>query len=341
MFNYTDPAQRNFLGNALVQNEFRQQMRAIYEKFARRPNSAFTWIEAFGELANGQGPQVSSVEWRAFPLTAGASDTSIDSDRFRFQDEYVEWRVEKKASQLAKVTFTTEFPEYFEAFAAVGFDALKLAIQDVIPGANPTQAELFGANFNANAATSLARAQTFRRHLPQNPWNNGEKGILCLTQTFNTMNALFNLLGECGVPKSVGTPADTCGLVGGACGPERSSDPGICTLAQSAVRSKIGYTLRDPAGIRFLALEGAWKINGTVVDINDPNTNNGIWVVSRNGRRAVLTIPAGLTLDEKVVVTGAQVSHKVAVVADLLTAPDAALPDWARISAESGSRGPS
>ena len=85
----------------------------------------------------------------------------------------------------------------------------------------------------------------------------------------------------------------------------------------------------------------AIKINGTVVDINDPNTNNGIWVVSRNGRRAVLTIPVGLTLDDKVVVTGAQVSHKVAVVADLLTAPDAALPDWARISAESGSRGPS
>jgi hypothetical protein len=81
-------------------------------------------------------------------------------------------------------------------------------------------------------------------------------------------------------------------------------------------------------------------VNGAVIDINDPATNQGIWVVSRNGRRAVMTIPPGLLLDDKALATGAQISHKVAVAADLLVAPDAALPDWARISAESGSRGP-
>jgi hypothetical protein len=341
MFDYTDPALRNFLGNQAVQTEYHERMRGTYEGFARRPDSAFTWIEAFDQLLNGQASQVSSVDWRAFPLTATASDKSIDSDRFSFQDEYVEWRVEKTANKLKKVTLTTEFPEYFEAFAAVGFDALKLAIQDVIPAANPTEAELFGAGFHANAATSLARARTFRLNLSKNPWNNGVKNILCLTQGFNTMSALFNLLTECGVLKATGAPEDTCGSVGGACGPGRSSDPAICTLSQSAVRAKIGYTLRDPAGIRFLSLEGVWKLNGTIIDVNDPAKNQGIWVVSRNGRRAVLTIPSGLTLDAQALVTGAQVSRKVAVVADLLTAPDAALPDWARISGESGSRGPS
>jgi hypothetical protein len=137
-----------------------------------------------------------------------------------------------------------------------------------------------------------------------------------------------------------GGPEQTCGLVGGACGVGRSSDPAICTLSQTAVRGKFDYTLRDPSGIRFLKLEGDWKLNGTVIDINDPVGNKGIWVVSRNGRRAVLTIPTGLVLDDKALVTGAQISHKVAVVADLLVAPDATLPDWARISAESGSRGP-
>src|SRR4051794_26357699 len=222
MFAYTDPAKRNFLGNAAAQAEFIQRMRGTYDSFARRPNSAFTWIEAFDQLANGQAPQVSPVDWRAFPLTANTSDKAIDTDRLRFQDEYVEWRAEKKGNKLAKVTFTTEFPEYFEAFAAVGIDALTQAVQDVIPGANPTEADLFGPNFHANASTPLARAQTFRRNLPKNPWNNGTKGILCLTQGFNTLGALFNLLTECGVLQATGTPQDTCGLVDGACGPGRS-----------------------------------------------------------------------------------------------------------------------
>jgi hypothetical protein len=137
MFSYTDPVSRNFLSNSAVESEFRHTLQSTYERFARRPNSAFTWIEAFGQLSGGQVPGAANVDWRAFPLTAGTTDTNIDADRFSFQDEYVEWRVERSGTQLAKVTFTTEFSEYFEAFAAVGFDALKLAIQDVIPGANP------------------------------------------------------------------------------------------------------------------------------------------------------------------------------------------------------------
>jgi hypothetical protein len=340
VFDYSDPVGRNFLGNAAVMAEFRRRLQGTYDSFARRPNSAFTWIEAFSQVSSGQRPEVKSVEWRAFPLLAGASDNDIDSDRLSFQDEYVEWRVEKKANKLATVTFTTEFPEYFEAYAAVGLDALTMAVNDLIPGANPTEEQLFGPGFHANASTPLARAETFRNNLPQNPWNNGAKNILCLTQQFNTQNALFHLLTECGVPTTSGDPEDTCGLVGGACGVGRSSDPAICTLSQTAVRGKFDYTLRDPAGIRFLKLEGVWKLNGTVIDINDPASNQGLWVVSRNGRRAVLTIPTGLVLDDNVLATGAQISHKVAVVADLLVAADATLPDWARISAESGSRGP-
>jgi hypothetical protein len=111
-------------------------------------------------------------------------------------------------------------------------------------------------------------------------------------------------------------------------------------LAQKAARAKVGYTLRDPAGVRIMSLEGVWKLNGTVIDINDFGNNNGVWIVSRNGRRAVLTNAPGLTLDDKPLVTGAQVSHSLQVGADLITAPDAALPEWARISEETGSRGP-
>ena len=56
-----------------------------------------------------------------------------------------------------------------------------------------------------------------------------------------------------------------------------------------------------------------------------------MWQVSRNGRRAVLTVVPGLKLDGDAVATGTQVSKKLSVAADLLAAPEAALPEWARI----------
>ncbi len=343
MFNYTDPAGRNFLSNDAVTQAFRQRMQGVYDSFARRPNSGLTWIEAFQQLSGGQLPQQPSVDWLAFPITAQATDKQIDRDRFEHQDEYIEWRAETKQNKLSRVTFTTEFPEYYEAFAAVGLDALVSAITDVIPDADPTVDELFGTGFNPNTTTPIGRSQTFLDHLRENPWNNGQKGILCLTQQFNTLGALFNLLATCGVPRTQGTPENTCSIVAptGACGPGRSSDPAVCAEAQRAARAKIGFTLRDPAGVRIVKLEGAWKIKNTVIDVNDPTQNQGTWLISRNGRRAVLTVVQGLTVDGDPLLTGAQVARKLRVAADLLAAPDSALPDWARIGVESGSRGPS
>lgn len=340
MFRYADPVGRNFLGTPAIEAEYQRLLGAMYETHARRNDSGFTWIEAFQALASGQPPQVASVPWFAFPLLAQATDKQIDAKRFEHQDEYVEWRAEVKAGKLVRVTFTTEFPEYYEACAAVGEQALVAAIQDVLPGSQPTTADLFGPGFNPAAAVPVARAKTFRDRLTQNPWNNGQKGILCLTQQFNTLGALFNLLSACGIPKEQGTPQDTCGLVGGACGVGRSSDPNVCAAAQQTVRDKFGFTLRDPAGVRIVTLQGVWRINNTTIDVNDPADNQGVWQVLRNGRRAVLTVVPGLKVDGDVVTTGAQVSKKVSVTADLLTAPDAALPVWAKIGEESNSRGP-
>jgi hypothetical protein len=215
MFDYSDPVGRDFLGNSAAKDEFGRVLQGTYEGSARRNNSAFTWLEAFGGLSGGQTSGSQTVAWRAFPLTAGTTDKNIDADRLQFQDEYVEWLAEEAADKPVKVTFTTEFSEYFEAFAAVGLVALAAAIQDAMPGASPTAEELFGPEFDAAVETPLARSQTFRRRLARNPWNNGEKGILCLTQQFNTLGALFKLLTECGVPRSGGAPENTCSLVGG------------------------------------------------------------------------------------------------------------------------------
>ena len=79
--------------------------------------------------------------------------------------------------------------------------------------------ETFGAAFNLQTASATARGKQFTAHLPDNPWNNGERGILCLTQQFNTMSALFNLLGACGVPNLNVPTGQVCATVGGSCGP--------------------------------------------------------------------------------------------------------------------------
>ena len=339
MFNYADPVGRMFLSNGAVEGQFRQQMQSIYDGFARRVNSGFTWIEAFDQLSGSALPP-GRVDWSAFPITAQVTDKEIDRDRLAHQDEYVEWVAESKRGKLTRVTFTTEFPEYFEAFAAVSADALVSAVKDVLPDSNPTIEDLFGAGFNPAASSPVGRARTFRDNLGKNPWNNGKKGILCLNQQFNTLGALFNLLASCGVRQIQGTPENTCSLVGNACGDGRNSDPAVCAEAQRAVRGDAGFTLRDPAGVRILTMEGVWKIKARTIDINNPAANEGTWVVSRNGRRGVLTVLPQMTLDGDAIVTGAQASRKLKVAADLLVARNAVLPEWARTGAESSSRGP-
>ncbi|MBW3600214.1 MAG: hypothetical protein KY475_23440 [Planctomycetes bacterium] len=346
MFEFTDPAGRNFRNRATVRTVYRQRLQAFYDRFARRPDSGFTWLEAFANLPASRPAKVATVDWLAFPLTAVAAESEIDNDRLQWQDEYVEWRVEKKQGKVVRITFTTEFPEYYEAFAAAGSQALMEAVQygvrETSPGPSPTVKELFGAsaNVDVDALSPTARIQHFRNRLAANPWNNGAKDILCLTQQFNTANALFNLAAECGVPQSQGSPEDTCSLVGGACGPNRSSDPRICAAAQQAIRNGIAFSLRDPVGIRIDKLLGVWKQNGTVIDVNDSAANGGVWSISRNGRRAVLSVGAGLTVNDAPLTTGAQVSRVLQVSADLLTARDSDLPDWAMVGNESPTRGP-
>src|SRR5205823_7358278 len=82
MFSYADPAGRNFLNNAAAADNFRRQLSAMYDSFARRVNSGFTWLEAMQNLTSGQPPALDSVKWFAFPLTAQATDKEIDRDRF-------------------------------------------------------------------------------------------------------------------------------------------------------------------------------------------------------------------------------------------------------------------
>jgi hypothetical protein len=280
MFSYNDPTGLQFLNNPAATEIYRTTVDAGYDQAARENACAFTWLEAFQE-ASPADVQVARVDWLAFPRLSTATNEQIDANRFTEQEEYIEWRVEKGQGQVTRVTFTTEFTEYLGAFAAAGEVALVAAIQQLIPGANPTTAEIFGPGPVVAGQSPRARAKRFVDQLARNPWNDGRKGILCLTHGANTLGALFGLLRACGVEKTEGSEDDTCGLVGGACVPGRESDPRVCRTAQSAVRAQQCFSLADPAGIFISELQGDWRLNNQPLDINNPATNQGVWKVSR------------------------------------------------------------
>ncbi len=340
LFPYSDPTGEGALQNAGALQIYRELLHNQYHRFGTLGNSAFTLLEAFEELNPGAAPVEQTVEWRGFPITAQTTRQAIDNDRLRFQDEYVEWRPERDGQgRLVRVTFTTDFPEYFQAFAQIGVDALKAEIRRVIPGADPTDAELFGAGPNPGNQSGPTRAQRFLANLANNPWNMGPKGFLCLTQRFNTLGALFNLVGECGIVQQNVPASDVCSNVGGACGPGRNSDPAICRRVQEVARANFACSLKDPAGVVIRRLAGNWALNGQAIDINNPTNNQGLWTLSRNGRRGVLNIPNGLRLNSSPIATGAEVADNLFVGVDVVAVANAALPQWARTGSEQQVRG--
>ena len=339
MFNYSDPVGTGLLAQENALNRYRTLVHEIDRNFGLTDKSAYVERDAFLELPPSATPNVDTVSWLAFPRTATVSNEEIDADRFSFQDEYVEWRVVRSAAgDVSSVTFTTELPEYYVALAQVSMAALVRGIRETIPGANPTREELFGPGFNPSAVTPRTRGQRFRNNARNNPWNNGTKGILFLNQQFNTMSALFNLAGNCAIHRPDLDPGAVCGAVGGACGPDRNSDPRICQACQSLAQAGRGLSLDDPVGIRMVELGGTWEMGGQSIDINDPAANGGAWNVSRNGRRAVLNVQPGLTLNGDPVTTGAQVAAVLSVASDVISVEESSLPEWARTGKE-GTRG--
>jgi hypothetical protein len=92
-------------------------------------------------------------------------------------------------------------------------------------------------------------------------------------------------------------------------------------------------------GVEIARLGGIWRLNDQELDINDPASNQGVWAVTRGGRRAVLTVMPGLLLDDAPVTAGAQVAAALRVSASVVSAAEADLPEFARMGQESPQRG--
>lgn len=334
MFEYRDPTGTKTLERAGALGNYRAILHGEYRKYGRRPNAGFTIPEAFLEVADPSQIVTETVSWLAFPRSQTGTAAQIDDDRFARQDEYVEWQIQRTGNRVSRIVFTTEFAEYYEALAEANPAALLQEVAHVTEATAVTHADLFGPSFNPAGATPAARAAQSLKHARRNRFNNGADGILFLTHPSSTLGALFHLVTECSVQKNVATNA-VCGLVSSACVSERNSDPTVCDRAQQLVRDKMGMTLADPAGIEILKLQGIWKLAGRQIDINDPNANQGLWRIMRNGRRAVLEVPSDLTIVDDPITGGTQVAAKLLVGATVNAAPEQSLPVWARLGQES------
>jgi hypothetical protein len=115
----------------------------------------------------------------------------------------------------------------------------------------------------------------------------------------------------------------------------------VCSAAQDLVRGNSSFSLEDPVGIRILELDptAQWTLDGQAIDINNPAANHGIWTLSRNGRRAVFALQGDVRVGGNKITTGTQLSQLMVVGADVIHAPDTALPEWAQAGHE-GTRGP-
>ena len=132
MFGYTDPTGGTLLERSGALIQYRATLHSEYKSGAQHPDSAFTLLSAFSTLTEDR-VATSSIPWVAFPKSVQGTDMQIDDGRTVLQDEYVEWRVERDANnKVIRIEFTTEFSEYYEAFAALGFDPLREAIRETI-----------------------------------------------------------------------------------------------------------------------------------------------------------------------------------------------------------------
>jgi hypothetical protein len=61
VFPYSDPAGSGLLERAGALGPFRTTVDQHYDRAAREPRSAFTWLEAFRELAQGSAPQEATI----------------------------------------------------------------------------------------------------------------------------------------------------------------------------------------------------------------------------------------------------------------------------------------
>jgi hypothetical protein len=197
------------------------------------------------------------ITWPGFPrallLRFGADRTRAyraaerlqgsGRDRFRPQDEYLEWHVHRDpaSGKITRVDLTCEGPEYWEFLSRVAPDALlALYRRHVSPEVTPAQL-MPGGEYN-----------------PGNVWNTG-RGAMHLVHPANSLGAEIKLAADATVLRRRGTriltDADELITCAGFGERLRSSDPRIGADVNALARQGYAITLQDPVGLYIVRLE--------------------------------------------------------------------------------------
>jgi hypothetical protein len=277
----------------------------------------FNPLEAEGDPA---GLSEHPVTWTAFPATlikTGGADATRwqEADASRDgQDEYCEWAVKRSGSDIERVTFTTETPDYFQQLLETD-DELLLDLYEELTGSRPDIGDI-------SEAGKLDPKNSFNR--------DGNGGIAHLSQASNTLPAAITLVAQATVLRERnGEPVTDqgaliqCGQLGE---PRRNSDPQIAGAVNELAAEGNELSLADPVGLyidEFIA-GGLSTPDGT--DAGD------FWKVTRGSEghalRATFEVPPekGYSVSEikvsgRPIVTGAQLADKVRVRVAALSRP--------------------
>jgi hypothetical protein len=208
-------------------------------------------------VATDPRPARKLITWPGFPrallLRFGADRTRAyraaerlqgsGRDRFRPQDEYLEWhaRRDPETGKITRVELTCEGPEYWQFLARVAPDVL-LAL------------------YRRHVSPDATRAQLMPRgdYNPGNAWNTA-RGAMHLTHPANSLGAEIKLAADATVLRRRGdrvlTDADELIACAGFGERRRASDPRIGADVNALARDGYAITLADPVALYIVALE--------------------------------------------------------------------------------------
>lgn len=208
-------------------------------------------------VSTDAGAAARLITWPGFPrrllLQFGADRTRAyraaerlqggAGDRFRHQDEYLEWHTHRDpgSGKVTRIDLTCEGPEYWEFLSRVAPNVLLALYRE-----------------HVSPAATMAQLMPGGVYNPSNPWNT-TRGAMHLTHPANSLGAEIKLAADATVLRRRGTriltDADELIVCAGFGERLRSSDPRIGADVNALARQGYAITLQDPVGLYIVRLE--------------------------------------------------------------------------------------
>jgi hypothetical protein len=224
--------------------------------------------------------EIRAPDWPSFPARIaaerGAGEALVQMDlpngRLHHQEEYLEWRVVRKADAICRIELTTELREYWQVLAAHEPDRSRALIAEFAGVDEVAPEHVYGALGDPSAATAEARAAAFAQTMlpvddaaPASPYNNGTDALCCLIHSDNTLAALVDLVLSAARPLLVEdvltgrtrypSGSEAIRELNAAARDGRNSDPLIVERVTRLATERRAIGIDDPVGIVIRSVE--------------------------------------------------------------------------------------